>query len=344
MQYKDDTYSNICVLHFGQLGDVVLSIPALAAIRERFQTSRLTFIVGRPCGEIIQLLGIADDVVEVDRVRLRDSSWRWSVPEIIGIVRDIRRRRFDLVIDLHSLKETNILGFLSGAPVRLFANREGRSLDILSNFRPRPPREIRSEHISKYYLRTLEPLGINSDPRLMVLDPREFDLEAVAKLRETHVPQRTKRVGLFLGAGHPSRRWQIEKFAELARRLIREAPVSVEIILGPEEETLRPDVEHLFPRDVLILEKLTLGQLAAAFAGMDLLVSHDTGPTHLASVVGTPIVMIQGSPFDPKFNPVMSPLSLITSGPVDQISVNEVYEASVRSLSSTSPEKGADQE
>jgi hypothetical protein len=65
---------NILVIDFGQLGDVVLSLPALRAIRERFPRAKITVAVGKPGGEIIRLAGHADDVLEVDRVALRDGA------------------------------------------------------------------------------------------------------------------------------------------------------------------------------------------------------------------------------------------------------------------------------
>ena len=63
---------NILVIDFGQLGDVVMSLPALRAIRDRFPHARLTVTVGRPGAEIIEMSGLADETIEVDRVGLRD--------------------------------------------------------------------------------------------------------------------------------------------------------------------------------------------------------------------------------------------------------------------------------
>jgi ADP-heptose:LPS heptosyltransferase len=80
---------------------------------------------------------------------------------------------------------------------------------------------------------------------------------------------------------------------------------------------------------------LDLLQSAAAFAGMDLLVSHDTGPTHLAAAVGTPLVVIQGAPYDPKFTPLAERLELVTSAPVHEISVEDVFRSCLLMLSST---------
>src|SRR5829696_933881 len=120
---------NILVIDFGQLGDVVLSLPALGAVRRRFARARVTVAVGRAAGAVLELAGVADEVLSLVRIG--------------QLVREVRRRKFDFVVDLHSLSETNLLGFLSGAPRRLFARRPGRSLDYLASFRPAPPVEDR---------------------------------------------------------------------------------------------------------------------------------------------------------------------------------------------------------
>ena len=146
--------SNILIIDFGQLGDVVMSLPALRAVREQFPLARITVAVGKPGGEIINMSGYADATIEVDRVAMRDGFAPLSLVKIFNVVKDVRRRQFDFVIDLHSFSETNLLGFLSGAHQRLFSRRRGRSLDFLANFRPTPPLEEdnRTRHQVDRYL------------------------------------------------------------------------------------------------------------------------------------------------------------------------------------------------
>ena len=77
---------NILVIDFGQLGDVVMSLPALRAIRERFPHARITVAVGRPGAEILEMSALADATIEVDRVGLRDGFQPLSVLRILQIV------------------------------------------------------------------------------------------------------------------------------------------------------------------------------------------------------------------------------------------------------------------
>jgi ADP-heptose:LPS heptosyltransferase len=241
---------NILVIDFGQLGDVVMSLPALRAIRSRFPHARITVIVGRPGAQIINMSGYADGTIEVDRVELRDGFKPLSVLRIFQVVKDVRRRKFDFVIDLHSFSETNLLGFFSGAPKRLFSRRPGRSLDFLANYDPKPPVDKNNpdQHLIDRYLDVLVPLGIKDQPRVPRLLTRSEDDRAIeGMLRKEKAEMGAPLVGLFPGAGHPGRCWPLEQFAELADFLIRNDGVRPVIFVGPEERHLVQRMRDLFP-------------------------------------------------------------------------------------------------
>ena len=92
-----------------------LSFPAIMAIRKRFPNARITVIAGKIPAQFIGKLGLVDDVMPIDRVALLRGNKLRSIGQIFKFVGEVRRRKFDFVIDLHSLSESNLLGFLSGA-------------------------------------------------------------------------------------------------------------------------------------------------------------------------------------------------------------------------------------
>jgi ADP-heptose:LPS heptosyltransferase len=324
---------NILVIDFGQLGDVVLSLPALRAIRERFPHARITIAVGKPGGEIVKLSGYADDVLEVDRVALRDGNKLVSIGRIFKFVGEVRKSKYDFVIDLHSLSETNLLGFLSGAPRRLYARRPGRSLDYLANFQPRPPREAKQAHAVDRYLDVIKPLGIENAPRQPQLKTTSAADQAVETiLKKAKASSGTLLVGLFPGAGHESRRWPLENFAEVADHLIRNAEVRVIVFAGPEERPLIPQMRTMFPAQTIFLDRLTIPQLLSAQARLTLFISNDTGPAHTAAAMGTPVVFIMDRPTPNTFTPVGDHHRLVGAETITLISVNQVYQAAVEVL------------
>ncbi len=326
---------NILVIDFGQLGDVVLSLPALRAIRERFPSARITVAVGKPGAEIIELSGYANATFVVDRVSLRDGPKLVSIARIFQLVKKVRRSQFDFVIDLHSLSETNLLGFLSGAPKRLFSRRPGRSLNFLSNFNPGPPREDSSKHSIDRYLDVIQPLGIKNVSRWPRLNTRASDDMTIERmLKKAKADTGAPLVGLFPGAGHAGRRWPLERFAALADHLTRNEGARVIVFAGPEENDLSKEMRQIFPPSALIFDRLSLGQLASVQARLSVFVSNDTGPMHVATAVGTSVVMLSDRPTPNSFVPQEQHHRIVYGSRVGDLSVEEVYAVTCQVLAS----------
>jgi len=333
---------NILVIDFGQLGDVVMSLPALRAVRDKFPLARITAAVGKPSGEIIALSGYADATIEVDRVAIRDGFKPLSILKILDLVKDVRRRQFDFVIDLHSFSETNLLGFLSGAPKRLFARRRGRSLDFLANFKPAPPIEAdnRTRHQVDRYLDVLQPLYISEAPRVPRLATTfEDDREVDRLLRKSKAAAEALLVGLFPGAGHESRRWPLKKFAQLADSLSRNDGVQPLVFVGPEEAKIISEIRAAFPSSTVVLDRLSIRQLAAMQARLAVFVSNDTGPLHIAAAVGAPVVLLLDQRAPDSYIPLSEPKRVIQRGAIAEIEAEEVYEATRALLAAGRVEK-----
>lgn len=317
---------NILVIDFGQLGDVVMSLPALRAIRERFPHARITVAVGRPGSDIVELSGYSNATLELDRVALRDGNKFISVMRILKFVGKVRKAKFDFVIDLHSLSETNLLGFMSGAPQRLYSRRPGRSLDFLSNFKPQPPQEGKDSHLVDRYLEVLKPLGIERPDRIPYLNTASAgDSTISALLKKEKAETGTLLVGLFPGAGHPGRRWPLERFSEIADYLIRNDRVRVIVFAGPEEAGLIPQMRSTFPPSTIFFSRLTIPQLASAQARLTLFISNDTGPMHIAAAVGTSVISILDRPTPNSYVPLGEQHRLILGNTINEITVEQVY-------------------
>lgn len=316
----------ILVIDFGQLGDVVLSLPALRAIRRRFPSAHITVAVGKPANEVVALSGSANDIFEVDRVALRDGNTLVSIWRIFKLVRQVREAKFDLVIDLHSLSETNLLGYLTGAPHRLYSRRPGRSLDYLANFKPRPPAEDKTRHAVDRYLDVLKPLNIENASRMPVLHTNPAGDAAVDSLLKKEKAQSGELlVGLVPGAGNATRRWALENYAQLADHLIRNDRVRVIVFVGPEEQAMLPQMRTLFPPGAIFFDRLTIAQLLSALARMTLVVSNDTGPAHLAAAAGAPVLVVMDRPTPHSYMPIGDQHRFIYGADITKPTVEEVY-------------------
>jgi ADP-heptose:LPS heptosyltransferase len=202
--------------------------------------------------------------------------------------------------------------------------------------------EDRSKHAIDRYLDVLAPLGVGEVSRVPRLAVREEDGRAADELlRKAKSGGKSRRkgaageegfgaplVGIFPGAGHPSRRWPVERFAELAWMLERNDAVRSVIFAGPEERQLVREARPKFPPSALVLDRLTVPQLAAAAERVSVFVSNDTGPMHIAAAVGTPVVILMQH--HPMFNCYIPPGDrhrVVAARTIDEIGVELAYTA-----------------
>jgi len=289
-------------------------------------------MAGKAAGEVVRMAKVSDEQILVDRVALRDGNKAASIATIFRLVSDVRQRKFDFVIDLHSFYETNLLGYLSGAKFRLFANRPGRSIDRLANFPIAPPCEDRALHHTDRYFQVLKPLGIERPDDEFRLKPSAREQEEMCELFERLDLKKKRGVGLFLGAGHIGRRWGIAKFNDLAQRLSERPDIDVLAFLGPEEIDLRDEAQDVLSPHATVMDQMSLPAFVAALSRLDTFVSTDTGPMHLAAVAGAPVVLISQKGAPTIFLPLSERLEVIDTGTVAEIGVDEVYAAVLRSL------------
>ncbi|MFN2501306.1 MAG: glycosyltransferase family 9 protein [Pyrinomonadaceae bacterium] len=302
-------------------------------MRLRFPDAHLAVITGKVPDEVIRLSGLADEVIAVDRVELRDGRKLASIRKVLRFVKDTRRRSVDLVIDLHSLSETNVLAFMTRSRHRLLANRESRSLDLLSNFAPKPPREDKSKHLTDRYLDVLIPLGITKADRFFRLNAHESEVESVKG--KFFADEGKGLVGLFPGAGHPSRCWPLASFAEVAHH-VESIGCRPSVFLGPEESGLFNDVQSRFPSSTIVVHGLSISEFVAAAQCLKAFVTNDTGPMHLAACAGTPIVLLLDERAPTTYLPLTPDLVVVQDRSIDQIRVADV-QAAVNGILSGSP-------
>src|SRR5215510_3165982 len=105
----------ILVIRFARLGDVILLVPALRALRRRFPNSQIDVLVDSRFADVLRMCSAVDNVITVDRIALRDESKWKSIASIFRLTFALRKKRYDLVLDCHSFRETHLLAWFSGA-------------------------------------------------------------------------------------------------------------------------------------------------------------------------------------------------------------------------------------
>jgi ADP-heptose:LPS heptosyltransferase len=304
----------ILAIRLARFGDIVLLLPALTLLKERLPGCHLTFLTDVRWASLAALSTAVDEVITLDRVALRnDRFWR-SGAKIWQLLSDLRRRKFDAVIDCHGFRETNLLAWWTGAPRRLGLRRFDQSF-LAFCFNLPPVMEDKTVHVSEMFRRIVRhfaPSSTDTPEHPAFVIPAD-DLQWVNE----NLPDPPFAV-LYVDAPVKERMWPLVRFAALANHLVTNLNVSVVVIGG-----LHP-ISTEFPEGIRVLSQLPVSRLAAAVASARLLVSNDTGPMHLGPLLGTPTVGIFSVGLPEHFRPTGIRDRYVQGNPIEKVEVDEV--------------------
>lgn len=299
--------TKILILRLSAVGDVIRTLPAVKALKEYSPSSFITWIVEEPSRTFLESQPEVDEVILFPRKK-----WTKGMKSIRGIgetlremwefIIGLRKRKFDVVLDFHGILKSGLLSFLSGSPKRIGYNRratrEGNFL--FSNIKV----ELPKERINRFQrnLALLRGMGLEVKELQYRLHIPQEDQEYVKSFFKAFASS-LKRPFIAIHAGTSPKaifkRWMPEQYAQLADRLIRELNAAVLFTWGDGElewvEGIRREMKEpslLAPRT----ESLT--QLGEIYHYCNLYIGGDTGPMHIASLMGIPTVVIYG-PTDP---------------------------------------------
>jgi len=282
---------NILVIKLRYIGDVLLATPVLRTLRDRFPPARLTMAVNEGTEDVLKWNPDLDEVLVVAR---------GGLVQQIRFLGEVRRRRFDCVIDLTDGDRSAMLSRLSGAPVRIGFNEERRWRGLLYT----SVAQTRSDAIHRMErdLEAVRILGIEPKVSPLVLHTSHQDEEDAARLLgEAGLGADSPRplVMFHPGARYWFKAWPAERFATLADRLTDAYGCRV-LVGGDANDREVAHAIHARARSApaLLAGHTTLLQFAAVLKRCALFVGNDNGPMHMAAALGTPVVGLFG-PSDP---------------------------------------------
>jgi lipopolysaccharide heptosyltransferase II len=292
--------SKILLVRLRQIGDVVFTTPAIHALRRNFPAAHLTYLVEPAAAPIVAHNPHLDEVIIAPRSRgVR------GVIDDLALGRRLRAERFDLAIDFHGGPRASLLTWLSGAPERVGYEVNGRGW--MYTTRVGRPRELRPRHSVVNQWDLLAALGVpppdpETAPTEMAVD-RRAAAAVDERLARAGVGAADRIVVVHVSAGNPFRRWPPDHFVELTTALAGEdAARRVVITSGPSDEEAAARViasarERLGPEAgarVLSCGEFSLAELRALLDRATLYIGGDSGPLHVASTTGVPIVGLYG--------------------------------------------------
>jgi heptosyltransferase-1 len=290
----------ILTVQFKSLGDTVVSIPALMAIRQKFPDCELHALVPEASAPLLQ------HHPAVNRV--------WSVPRKAGlgeywpIIRALRAERFDRAVDFGGNDRSAIVTFLSGAPERLGAIQAkgfwGKRFCLTKPVEPAPE----DRHESLRLLHILSPWNISPPEKIEI---KLYTDPAVANPISKNPSKRM--VICNTGAASPKKQWPIAHWARFHQLA---AARGYELVytrgVSPLEEQLIQELQTVVP-GANVLPKLELPRLLTAIKSADAVISNDTGPMHFATALGVKTVAIFGPSLEKRWYPVGAEIRLLRS-------------------------------
>jgi heptosyltransferase-3 len=280
----------ILLIQLRRIGDVLMCTPTLRALREHFPKSYIVFLTEKESSDLLTLNPYLDEVIVLERGKYRNPFY--SLKKIW----QIRKKRFDLVIDFLGNPRSAYISFLSGAKRRVGFNLPLRrffySIIIKNDQTPK--------YAAAHKLEALKALGIkNFDLKLDFFIPDEADIFAERFFKEKGLDQNNLIVSISSTSRRHFRRWSLEKFARLADWLISQLKASVVLVWGPGEREVVEKVKDLMKESPIICwETENLFQLGSIVRKCDLHIGNDNGTKHVAVAMGKPTITIYG-PHDP---------------------------------------------
>jgi len=289
------------------VGDAVLAIPAMKAVRAHFTQAEITLLV-RPW-----VAGLFTSAPFIDKV------WSESRPssllDWIRITREIRTRRFNLALLFPNSFESALMTFLGRVPQRVGYATDGRTWMLTNAIAP----SAKARHQVHYYLDIVRTLSVKAEqPSIAIEATNEERAAARTLLASEGIPPEAPFLVVNPGAAYGSaKRWAEDRFAEVADVLAREMGLQVAIVGSGAERPIAEQIrKRMKSRTAILNGKTTLETLIGVLAESTLIITNDSGPMHIAAALGVPTVAVFGST-DEKVTGPYGPRTRIVKHPVE---------------------------
>lgn len=293
-------FRKILALKLRSLGDTVLMTAPLLKLREAYPSAEIHAMATAPWCEVLERHPGIDRIIPYQR---REEKMA-RAKNVARLAFQLRREKYDLVVNFHASPSSATLAFATGASTRSIHFHGHRDSNRYSTVEI--PGKGEAKPIIERDLDTLRGLGLKIPPGSVL--PQVFlSGEEISKMRSRFFPSIAKNPTLLLsfGASRPTKVWPLRKFAELATQWVRDTGGRVLAIRAPGEEELLQGFLGKIPRELLetseisTLPELPVREIAAVLHLCSVFVGNDSGPKHLAVAVGAPTLTFIG-PEDPQ--------------------------------------------
>jgi heptosyltransferase-1 len=290
------------LVRLGSLGDLIHALPAASALRDAFPEARIDWLIEPKWRRLLEGNPDLTEIISLEKK---------SAVGLITTVRKLRAAEYTCAIDFQGLYKSALPAFASGASRRIgfpstYAREGFASVFYSDKINPR------GAHKVDHNLTLVQAAGASPSPPRFPLTLRPEDEKQVTQDLARH--NLTEFFVLNPGGGWRSKCWPPERYGELHHRLAAQHGWRGIVTFGPGEESLAQELVSAAGTPPPIALPLGLGPLMALLRRAKFVVSADTGPLHLASALGTPVVGLYG-PTDPARNGPYGGTSIVIRNP-----------------------------
>jgi heptosyltransferase-1 len=286
-------FKNILITKPSSLGDIILALPALRALRLSFPEAKISWLVRPEFAGLLENHPHLDEIITFDR-KLLGRAWfhPGAFGALMSLIRNLRRSKFDVIFDFQGLFRTASLAWLSGCKKR-FGMANAREFATIF-YTHKIPQSIEDIHMVDFYLKMIQAAGAR-DFGVEFVFPQNPDAEnSVDKLLTSHGIEENYAV-LISGSAHQDKCWPPECFAQLADKISSQYSLSIVATGSASESGIVEKIKEKADIPIANLAgKTSLSELVALLKRAKLAVSNDTGPGHIAAALGFPLVLIFG--------------------------------------------------
>jgi heptosyltransferase I len=327
-------FSRILLIKLSGLGDVVHTLPVLVKLRARYPAAQIDWLITPENAEIVRCHPALSNVVLFARGDFSKRGRRWRAAlAFLDLLKQIRRAKYDLVIDLHGQARSAFFTFVSGARVRIGFDRPvKRGRTVCAKYDPsnKPShgwRGAREGSWIAYTHRILIPtldvhaidrylwvgplLGLDDDPPDLTIHLSSQTARNVQRLLEEHgVPASKALAVLAPGTIWETKHWTIEGFAAVARQFLEDG-FAVALAGTKRDQSRCRQIAATAPGACDLSGKTTSAELAALIRRAEVCVTNDSGAMHLAASLGKPMVSVFGPTNPVRVGPYRRPESVV---------------------------------
>lgn len=322
----------ILVVKPSSLGDIVHSLPFLNALNNTFPAAEVHWIVSRGLEELLQNHPMIKKLWIINKDQWKNMrKIKETISEVANILKDLKKERYDIAVDLQGLLRSGILVNASQATVRVGFQEAREGSRLFYTHKIRGGRDV---HAVDRYLRLASALGCEAD-KVRFPMPLIKDTDKVAQVKS----ESGKYAVIVSGARWETKRWRSDRFGKLAYMLNMRS-----IVVGSASDAkISKEIETMSGGKAVSMAGMThMGELISLIRGARCVVTNDSGPMHIAAALNVPIVAVFGPTNPVRTGPYGKNNVIVKSGLacapcykrecrrircMEEIPVEQVYEA-----------------